>query len=1208
MLRPHPRVVATATLLASWLVRAPAQVPDVRSSDLVTVIVYLQTEHPAPPGDPQDAQVDPADRSLTPDARDLRRAERDAGLVARIEAASRSSRDDVVALAARLRGRLVYSLSAVNAVVVQVPPGQIEMLRSAPGVGAVLVDQPREAHLDLTAGSLRVPDVWSAGHTGGAVDVAVVDSGLYVGHSAFASRADAVTSAVFHDSARHMPNYWDLPDSTDDFAGHGTFVAGVVFSQGEPHARARRGMAYGIDRYYNIKAGYLTYPYGGSSLLSDLMAGVDWALTRGDPPEVFNYSYGAYVTTDDDAYTQFWDGVVDTFSKTVTISAGNGGADRISSPGLAYNVISVANIDPMGTSSRSDDVIAESSSGGPTPGGRRKPDLAAPGTNVSMPSHYGALFWQRASGTSFAAPAVAGVAALLIDAGVADPRAVKALLVNTAESLGSEGGWDARAGWGYVNAARAFEERFDVRLLSMPSPGQAPGVRFFERAAPTATKATIAWNRRARYDVGGEPATASLNNIDLWLFEREHGGLRDTSTSLLDNVEQVSSAVPEGAVLALVSAAPFAGHSETVALAHSGGFVPRLGPAIAVTMDRLPPPTPASTFVVSAVVRNSGDLRAFAAEAAIALPPGLALVEGSARQVLGPLDAGGQTRVSWSVRAALTPATASTIVVSARLSGYGLTWELSTTQGILTATGCGYSVTPRTIVLPASVAADTLDIAAPAGCTWDAGSRASWVAVSPAEGAGSGGVALAVEENRGAARSATIEVAGQTIVVTQESAITRTYYLAEGSTRSLFTLDVAITNPNNEAVEAHATFLRPSGPPAEQRYSLAPHSRLTIRVNEVPGLDDTDVSTVIASPSGLPLVVERTMTWDADQYGGHGGSAVEQTSTTWYFAEGAQGFFDTFLLLANPGDVAADVVVRYLREDRPPAQRTVRVDPRSRLTLFAGADENLAGHAFSTVVESDVPIVAERSMYWSRGESFWMGGHESAGATAPSTTWFLAEGATGPFFDDYVLIANPGREPVDLTVRWLLETGEVVETRRVLEAQRRLTINVEHEDPRLADVAVSAAVLATRPVVVERAMYWPGSPDEWQEAHSAFGVTATGARWGLAEGRVGQGAGYETYILLANPTTETAEVRVTFLREQRPPVVTTLFVLPTSRLNVVVSAHPGLTQVPDLQDEAFGAEIEVTNGVGIAVERAMYWNSRGRAWAGGTSVTAIRLP
>lgn len=47
---------------------------------------------------------------------------------------------------------------------------------------------------------------------------------------------------------------------------------------------------------------------------------------------------------------------------------------------------------------------------------------------------------------------------------------------------------------------------------------------------------------------------------------------------------------------------------------------------------------------------------------------------------------------------------------------------------------------------------------------------------------------------------------------------------------------------------------------------------------------------------------------------------------------------------------------------------------------------------------------------------------------------------------------------------------------------------------------MATAVVATLPIVVERAQYWPFAPAEWYEAHSSFGVTAASTRWGLADG------------------------------------------------------------------------------------------------------------
>jgi hypothetical protein len=123
------------------------------------------------------------------------------------------------------------------------------------------------------------------------------------------------------------------------------------------------------------------------------------------------------------------------------------------------------------------------------------------------------------------------------------------------------------------------------------------------------------------------------------------------------------------------------------------------------------------------------------------------------------------------------------------------------------------------------------------------------------------------------------------------------------------------------------------------------------------------------------------------------------------------------------------------------------------------------------------------------------------------------------------------------------------------------------------------------------------------EGHVSSGLTSTALDWALAEGRVGGPSAYTTYILLANTQTSAADVTVTFLRESSAPIVKTYTVSPTSRFNIDVGG-----MVPELQNESFGARIEVTNNVPIAVERSMYWNAEGRFWAGGSNALATIMP
>ncbi|MGE3842169.1 MAG: hypothetical protein AB7I50_11320 [Vicinamibacterales bacterium] len=436
----------------------------------------------------------------------------------------------------------------------------------------------------------------------------------------------------------------------------------------------------------------------------------------------------------------------------------------------------------------------------------------------------------------------------------------------------------------------------------------------------------------------------------------------------------------------------------------------------------------------------------------------------------------------------------------------------------------------------------------------------------------------------------------------------RVYYLAEGATKSFFDLDVAIANPNDAVAPVKVSFLKPDGSVVVQTPTLSAKSRLTIKVDTIAGLASDDISTVVESTSGLPLAVERTMFWDGGKYGGHTDTAVQVPSTRWYFAEGSQGFFDTYVLLANSNIVSATATVTFLLQGAQPVQKTVELGPTSRAGFCTCQYAELANTSFGMLVEADQPIIAERSMYFG-SNPFWTAGHESAGVTAPSTSWFMAEGRTGPVFDEWVLVSNPNDDDALVDVQFTTSGGVIVPYPGgpfVLAGKSRTSIPVEAV-PGLEDVAVSTRITADVPVVAERAMYWPGSPVEWYEAHNSFGLTETGTRWALAEGRAGTGGAagpnpdFETYILVYNTSNHTATVTVTYLLEGG------------SSFSLTRQMGPGRTDVVDwigdarLTNKSFGSVIESDQP--IVVERAMYWRGQpGRPWGwGGSNATAVKL-
>jgi hypothetical protein len=432
----------------------------------------------------------------------------------------------------------------------------------------------------------------------------------------------------------------------------------------------------------------------------------------------------------------------------------------------------------------------------------------------------------------------------------------------------------------------------------------------------------------------------------------------------------------------------------------------------------------------------------------------------------------------------------------------------------------------------------------------------------------------------------------------------RTYFLSEGATGGFFDEDVLIANPNDTTAPVTLTFSKENGEQVVTTRSLPPRSHLTVHVDDVPGLEATAASARIASDAGVPLIVERSMFWDAGYYAGHTGGAVDAASADWFFAEGSQGFFDTFVLVINPNAIATDVTMTFLLENEPPVVKTFPVGASTRLTVYAGDIPGIVNRSFGIAVHATQPIMAERSMYFgSLPGRLWSGGTESAGVTAATTRWFLAEGATGGFFDTFVLVSNPNATPAHVTLQYLLDSGETIEVPKIVGANARLTTNIEAEaDTRLHNAAVSTVVSSDIPIIAERSMYWPGVATPWGEGHNSFGVGEAGTRWGLAEGRTGGPHGFHTYILLANPQTTAAAVTVTYLRETGAPIVKTYVVPPTSRFNIDTGT------ITELQNESFGAVIEVTNSVNIIVERSMYWDANGVFWSGGTNATGTRLP
>jgi hypothetical protein len=189
-------------------------------------------------------------------------------------------------------------------------------------------------------------------------------------------------------------------------------------------------------------------------------------------------------------------------------------------------------------------------------------------------------------------------------------------------------------------------------------------------------------------------------------------------------------------------------------------------------------------------------------------------------------------------------------------------------------------------------------------------------------------------------------------------------------------------------------------------------------------------------------------------------------------------------------------------------------------------------------------------------------------------------------------------------VRYLLPSGATAPVAWKLPPNSRTTLEVKAQ-PGLAATEVSVEINADKDIVVERAMYWPAG--NWIESHASAGITETGTLLALAEGEVGGSRGFESYILIANPSGQAASVTLTFLREGgRAPITSEPFTVGAgTRVSRSVGEFVGPGKLAS--GEKIGILITSVNGVPVVAERAMYWNGGGVFWGGGTNETAFTL-
>ena len=410
-----------------------------------------------------------------------------AGRPLEIAAEQRIAEERIRAIAPTARFRWRYRIT-LNGMAVVVPAGAVERIERLPGIRQVYPSVNFTAGLDRSVPAIHAPEIWGPGlaTSGQGIKIGIIDDGIdqthpffspsgYVmpagypkGNTAYAT-AKVIAARVFPPASPKVP-FSTLPFNPA-VSEHGTHVAGIA--AGNPGTKVNVGggqvtISGVAPRAYLGNYRVMTVPTADVGLNGnspEIAAGVEAAVRDG--MDVINLSLGEpEISPGRDLVVRAIEGAA-AAGVIPAIAAGNDyalfGRGSVSSPGSSPSAITAAASTPEGR-------LAGFSSSGPTPITlQMKPDVTAPGVQIlsSVPAREGT--WAGFSGTSMAAPHVAGAAALLTQRHPTWTVAqVKSALVLTSHTAFDGGeALTTRQGAGFIDVFKADQPLVFARPTSV---------------------------------------------------------------------------------------------------------------------------------------------------------------------------------------------------------------------------------------------------------------------------------------------------------------------------------------------------------------------------------------------------------------------------------------------------------------------------------------------------------------------------------------------------------------------------------------------------------------------------------------------------------------------------------------------------------------------------------------------------------------------